>query len=875
MRHFHCEFLINTEKRHFCALYKEHTMYKYLITCLVGLVLCLQTSGQNFKASTPDWVKEVSIPEPSEALEGGGIQYLLTSHQVNFKKRVSYRKEVFLLKSADAVANYSNLSVLYDPSYQSLKFHSINVFRNGEKIDKLSTHSINTYQREGNMERSIYDGSYTAVINLSDIRQNDILEYSYTLSGSHPAFPDHLYSTHSFQSSVPVGRIHYSVLMPDLNPIPYSVKNSIQEPEKSKVGNQLCYEWDVINAEQYQYFEKTPPWFRTDFYVEFSNYKNWAKVVSEIEPFYRIDLQDEFYFKEVINRFDAEFPDDRIIAAIRFVQNEIRYLGFETGLNAYRPHLAKEVYNQRYGDCKDKSFLLVNLLRTMGYEAYPMLVNSYLRQGLVEYMPSPYNFDHVVVKLIYQNNEIYIDPTISNQGGDIFNLNFPSYSKGLVIKAGEGTLETIPNKNRNDIYVIEDLVIAKDNSRSAEFRISSDYSGFAADNLRNYLANSSLEDVKKEYLNYYKGVFPNIKSAKDITVEDDFEKNVIHIYEAYEVDSLWQETDGVHSLSYFPAQIRDIFKINLEANRKAPIELTFPHKVENRTRIWVPEPWPVNVSSYEKEHEAFSYTNKVDYHEQANKPYILLTHTYQTKKNEVSLSEINRFEQVFNDVYDSEISFELYYSSGKTGFSWQKTLLILFSLGVLVLAIFLAIKVYRNYDPKPENWALKHERQIGSWLFLPLIGLIISCLRFLYIILTSGYFNVESWSVYLDNTSTFFAPSMAGLILFELIAYIFLLVFSVQSFVLFINQRSSLPKIISILYGASCLFTLLDVGIYHLVYPNEPFEDGATLFRSLLAAFIWIPVFLRSERVKETFTKTRASQIELQLDAQEEKTEEE
>ena len=45
----------------------------------------------------------------------------------------------------------------------------------------------------------------------------------------------------------------------------------------------------------------------------------------------------------------------------------------EVGIGGYRPHPPQQVMERRWGDCKDKALLLVDLLREAGIEAYPAL----------------------------------------------------------------------------------------------------------------------------------------------------------------------------------------------------------------------------------------------------------------------------------------------------------------------------------------------------------------------------------------------------------------------------------------------------------------------------------------------------------------------
>ncbi len=78
---------------------------------------------------------------------------------------------------------------------------------------------------------------------------------------------------------------------------------------------------------------------------------------------------------------------EKIAAVLNFVQEEVRYLGFESGLGSYKPFAPNQVFEQRYGDCKDKSLLMVTMLRKMGIEAYPVLVNTALKHNINAVLP--------------------------------------------------------------------------------------------------------------------------------------------------------------------------------------------------------------------------------------------------------------------------------------------------------------------------------------------------------------------------------------------------------------------------------------------------------------------------------------------------------
>src|SRR5262249_34189913 len=118
--------------------------------------------------------------------------------------------------------------------------------------------------------------------------------------------------------------------------------------------------------------------------------------------------------------------DAQIAAAIRFVQDDVRYLGIEMGRGSHEPRQPHATLVQRYGDCKDKAFLLALLLGRLGVEARPALVNSKLRHRLDEFLPSPFLFDHVITQVVDGKQTYWIDPTIAAQGGTLQTIDTPN-----------------------------------------------------------------------------------------------------------------------------------------------------------------------------------------------------------------------------------------------------------------------------------------------------------------------------------------------------------------------------------------------------------------------------------------------------------------
>lgn len=96
-----------------------------------------------------------------------------------------------------------------------------------------------------------------------------------------------------------------------------------------------------------------------------------------------------------------------------YVRDHVRYVAlYEDNLAGYRPHSARAVLKNRFGDCKDMATLLVSLLRRSGQEAYPVLVGVANRVFFDESFPTVSAFNHLVVAMPKPDGSYhFMDPT--------------------------------------------------------------------------------------------------------------------------------------------------------------------------------------------------------------------------------------------------------------------------------------------------------------------------------------------------------------------------------------------------------------------------------------------------------------------------------
>lgn len=835
---------------------------------LLSFFLYAQSEGPR-----PKWVELSERVKPSTILKESGIQFLNFDHQVNASTASDYYRYTLLLETPEAVNNYGNLQISFDPSFQELTVHRIVVIRKGKEIDLLQTHDANLIRAESNRNRLIYDSTLTLVYHLEDIRVGDILEYEFTKSGSNPAFQDHFYTSEYLQWYQPVGHLNYRVIVP--KGFQYSLLydgNEIFEPKETISGNEQVLHWERRNVKAADFEEDEPDSYDPRPRVALSDFQSWLELSNEAAMLYDVqDSKSPLIKKQVEDLIqDKQDLNEKTLAIVRFVQNEIRYLGFEAGVHAFKPHSPEQVLTQRFGDCKDKSLLLVEMLKQIGLEANPMWVNTSKGGRLKPDEVSPYVFNHCVATFMFKDERLYVDPTISNQGGTIRRLNFPNYKQGLIIGAKSESLHQIPLQKTGRMEVTDRFVVPQSSLERTRLRVETTYRGFEADYIRSYLKSNSMSVVTEEYLNYYKNYYPGIKSIGEVIFTDDLEYNIIEVLEEYEIDSLWKDTENVQQQAFFYMPlIRGLLSINDDLDRKSPYALAYPKHVVYKAIINLPEPWPIKNQQYDLTRSEYAY--RYELKTNSAKDEIRVAHEYYVSDQEVFPEDYNRMVKD-HDEFLSNVGYTISRVSDRLGEknpghekkrNLSSSLLIVLRVLSFVIGVILFLRVNRVYDPKLTPDSSKAvATPIGGWLILPLIGLIVAPFIRLYQTINAySDSDLDNLVFIFDPSSEAFNPFFASVVILEelvgmlLIAFILLLIYQ------FFKQRSSLPRLLIILYAVNLVWIILRAILVDISANIDFLESSGDILRALVSAGIWIPYFAFSDRVKETFVVSRAAPI--------------
>jgi hypothetical protein len=98
-----------------------------------------------------------------------------------------------------------------------------------------------------------------------------------------------------------------------------------------------------------------------------------------------------------------------------WVQDHIRYIAIENGLEGFVPRDAKTVNTNRYGDCKDMSSIITDMLDIAGIESHLTWIGTRSIPYSYFEVPTPATDNHMIATYISEDDEYYfLDATNDN-----------------------------------------------------------------------------------------------------------------------------------------------------------------------------------------------------------------------------------------------------------------------------------------------------------------------------------------------------------------------------------------------------------------------------------------------------------------------------
>jgi tetratricopeptide (TPR) repeat protein len=400
------------------------------------------------RAATPSWVRPLARDEAAAPVDASPIRILAMDQQVRFTPDGvdTYTFRRYRVQTTQGLGMLSTVSAVWSPPRETVQVHSVRILRGDQVIDVLDGQQFELLRRESNLENSMLDGSLTATLQPRDLRVGDILETAFTIHDSGGVLAPHRELLDGLNSGMVVDHYRMRASWPDGMPIRVqgigSWSDAAARPDRS--GQVL--EIDKRDLQPRRMPDDLPARFYFDRTVQFTDFANWSQASALMAPLYlkATTLEPGSPLTAEIERIRAENPtaEGQAAAALRLVQEQIRYVALSMGAGNYTPASADDVWRARYGDCKGKTALLLALLHGLGIEAEGALVSTQLGDGLDTRLPLLSWFDHIIVRASIGGRIWWLDGTRVGDR-DLASITPPPYHWALPVRDGAVELEKI------------------------------------------------------------------------------------------------------------------------------------------------------------------------------------------------------------------------------------------------------------------------------------------------------------------------------------------------------------------------------------------------------------------------------------------------
>lgn len=621
------------------------------MTSLSLLADTVRPSSYSLGVATPDWVKPVEIPQdyivPRNTIQNG-TYHLLVDEQTRLdaqRQVASFNRYVVQIVNQKGMAFNSQIDIEFDPVYQHVQLHKLQIIRDDAVLDKLSETEFSLLHNEQELSSQLYNGTRTLHAVIPDIRVGDMVEYSYTIVGDNPVFSGAYSQWHTLQWAVPLEALSISFLVHESIPFYHSFINLDGQLPKQIQGDEHFYTFRKEKLVPIYDDEDRPDWHSAKPHLLVSSRENWQQVVDwGVELFADPIAQSSTAIDALAQDIKNNFPEkqQQIMSAIDFVQNEIRYFGIELGESSHRPSFAQDTLARRFGDCKDKSVLLIALLRKLGVEADPVLVESDGFALLTEVVPAEGWFDHAIVRVRFQDKDFWVDPTAQMQFGNFEDIYQQPYGYGLVLKAGETDLQQINPAPVGEVISRDTWDLRDGKASNANFSTNVEFTGFNADYQRNKMASNAMHDIRNNYFEHYQHYYSSLIQDPDFSFEDDRQNNIVSYSFAYTVPDFWEEDDKEFSANFYSEGINYLLNEPDDIEREHPLALRYPKKVTQYIDIYLHDVnWAFDEETEVVSNDYFTFSNEVTYDD--SQKLLRLKYSLENHQDHVPVSDLDSY----------------------------------------------------------------------------------------------------------------------------------------------------------------------------------------------------------------------------------------
>ena len=527
-------------------------------------------------------------------------------------------------------------------NYNSKQSISYSTFFNLDKIEassfskqdgKYVENKVVEFNEKNNLNDSFYDDSKEVSFIYPKLAKGSKTRIKLTYNIKNPRFLNAFY----FGDFYPIINNKVTIIADKnigLTFKPFQLNNGAKVTfKKKKKGANYVYTWSAKNTEKFE-IESNAPNYKTilphiiPIITSYQQDGKTKKLLNGVEGLY------SWYYSlvENINKEETdpalttlvedltrgkESDIEKVKAIYYWTQQNIKYIAFEYALGGFIPREANEVFQKKYGDCKDNSSILFKMLEIAGLQGNLTWIGTRKIPYTYEEVPTPAVDNHMILSYENKNNTYYLDAT-----GRYIQLEYPSSfiqgKEALIANGNNFKVKKIPIVPAHLNKVVDTTYIQISN-RDIIGTSNSTFSGYIKNNLFYNLENTRKEaDVKELYNKRF------LKGSNKFLIKSYKEENKFSYDKDFSVSYNFSIQDYVQNIGseifINPHFNKIVSFVKTKEDRKYDIEFDYKRQFSYTNIIEIPDGYEVSYIP-----TSVSFTNNL----------ISINLSYSTDKNKI------------------------------------------------------------------------------------------------------------------------------------------------------------------------------------------------------------------------------------------------
>nr|WP_299387590.1 transglutaminase domain-containing protein [Allomuricauda sp.] len=328
--------------------------------------------------------------------------------------------DLYLYESAKYDAKQS---LNYSSFYELEKIEASSFVIKDDKYEELK---VSDFKEKDELDGSFYDDVKSVNFIYPSLGKGAKTKLEYKQIIKNPRFLNAFY----FGSFYPIENNRFTIVSDTdihLRFQEFNMEGITVDFSEKNTRRQNIYTWEIKNVDEFRYDERAPDYKSIlphviPIIVSYQDNGETFKLLDDVSGLYKWyyslvkDLNSEPASEDLVALVGEltagkENELEKVRAIYYWVQENVKYIAFEYALGGFVPREANEVFHKKYGDCKDNSSLLLQMLDIAGIQGNLTWLGTRSIPYSYDDVPTPSADNHMILHYEFEGNSYYLDAT--------------------------------------------------------------------------------------------------------------------------------------------------------------------------------------------------------------------------------------------------------------------------------------------------------------------------------------------------------------------------------------------------------------------------------------------------------------------------------